>query len=42
VVTAHEHSRDSLFFIAHPRDGLGDAVILTPAHFRSVVSWTHC
>ena len=33
VVTWHEHWRDSLFFILHPRDGLGDVVILTLAHF---------
>jgi hypothetical protein len=33
VATHHEHWRESLFFIAHPRDGLGDVVILTLAHF---------
>src|SRR3954451_20757451 len=33
VVTHHPHWRESLFFIAHPRDGLGDVVILTLAHF---------
>ena len=33
VVTHHEHWRDSLFFVIHPRDHLGDAVILTLATF---------
>jgi len=33
VAVHHEHWRESLFFIAHPRDGLGDVVILTLAHF---------
>src|SRR3954464_4898186 len=33
VQTHHEHWRESLFFIAHPPDGLGDVVILTMAHF---------
>src|SRR5262249_7888168 len=33
VVTDHPHWRESLFFIAHPPDGLGDVVILTLAHF---------
>ncbi len=33
VATFHEHWRESLFFILHPRDGLGDVVILTLAHF---------
>ena len=33
VVTWHEHWRDSLFFILHPREQLGDVVILTLAHF---------
>jgi len=33
VVTHHEHWRDSLFFVMHPRDHLGDAVILTLAAF---------
>jgi hypothetical protein len=33
VVTYHEHWRDSLFFVMHPRDHLGDAVILTLATF---------
>ena len=33
VATHHEHWRESLFFIVHPRDGLGDVVILTMAHF---------
>ena len=33
VATLHEHWRESLFFVLHPRDGLGDVVILTLAHF---------
>ncbi len=33
VVTHHQHWRESLFFVLHPRDGLGDCVILTMAHF---------
>jgi len=33
VETFHEHWRESLFFILHPPDGLGDVVILTMAHF---------
>ena len=33
VVTHHDHWRESLFFVAHPPDGLGDVVILTLAHF---------
>ncbi len=33
MATFHEHWRESLFFILHPRDGLGDVVILTLAHF---------
>ena len=33
VVTHHEHWRESLFFILHPRDRLGDVVILTLATF---------
>lgn len=33
VATHHDHWRESLFFIAHPPDGLGDVVILTLAHF---------
>jgi hypothetical protein len=33
VQTDHEHWRESLFFIAHRRDELGDVVILTLAHF---------
>ncbi len=33
VVTHHEHWRDSLFFVMHPRDRLGDAIILTMATF---------
>jgi hypothetical protein len=33
VVTHHEHWRESLFFIVHPRDRLGDVVILTMATY---------
>ncbi|MGH9093550.1 MAG: hypothetical protein ACRDXE_00130, partial [Acidimicrobiales bacterium] len=33
VAVFHEHWRESLFFILHPRDRLGDVVILTLAHF---------
>ena len=33
VVTHHHHWRESMFFVLHPRDGLGDVVILTMAHF---------
>jgi hypothetical protein len=33
VQTHHDFWRESLFFIAHPRDGLGDVLILTMAHF---------
>ena len=33
VVTHHHHWRESLFFVVHPPDGLGDVVILTMAHF---------
>ncbi len=33
VAVHHPHWRESLFFIAHPQDGLGDVVILTLAHF---------
>ena len=33
VVTHHQHWRESLFFVMHPRDGLGDVVILTMALF---------
>ncbi|MCZ7528433.1 MAG: hypothetical protein M5U14_19920 [Acidimicrobiia bacterium] len=33
VVTFHDHWRDSLFFVAHPRSGSGDVVILTLAGF---------
>jgi hypothetical protein len=29
----HEHWRESLFFIVHPRDRLGDCLILTLAHY---------
>lgn len=33
VVNRHEHWRESLFFIFHPRENLGDAVILTMATY---------
>ena len=33
VVTHHQHWRESLFFIVHPRDELGDCIILTMATF---------
>ncbi len=33
VVMHHPFWRESLFFVVHPRDGLGDVVILTLAHF---------
>ena len=33
VQTHHEQWRESLFFIVHPPDGLGDVLILTLAHF---------
>jgi hypothetical protein len=33
VATHHDHWRDSLFFVLHPRKGLGDTLILTLAHF---------
>ena len=33
VVTHHQHWRESLFFVLHPRDRLGDVVILTMALF---------
>jgi len=33
VETHHDHWRESLFFELHPREGTGDAVILTLAHF---------
>jgi hypothetical protein len=33
VETFHDHWRESLFFIAHPPDGLGDVAILTLAHY---------
>ncbi len=35
VVTWHDHWRESLFFVLHPRERLGDVVILTLAHFPS-------
>lgn len=39
VQTFSDHWRESLFFVLHPRDGLGDVVILTMAHYpkRGVV-----
>lgn len=33
VVTHHPFWRESLFFVVHPRDDLGDVVMLTLAHF---------
>lgn len=33
VYNHHEHWRESLFFIVHPRDRLGDVIILTMATF---------
>lgn len=33
VATYHEHWRDSYFFVLHPRDTLGDVIILTMAHY---------
>ena len=33
VVTHHQHWRDSLFYVLHPRDHLGDVVILTLSTF---------
>ena len=33
VVTHHPFWRESLFFIMHPREGLGDTIILTMAQF---------
>jgi len=33
VATDHEHWRESVFFIVHPPEGLGDVIILTVAHF---------
>lgn len=33
VVTFHEHWRESLFFVAHPAEGTGDAIIVTLAHY---------
>jgi hypothetical protein len=33
VVTHHDHWRESLFFVLHPRTTPGDVVILTIAHF---------
>lgn len=33
VVTYHDYWRESLFFVLHPRNAPGDALILTMAHF---------
>ena len=33
VATYHGHWRESYFFVLHPREALGDVVILTMAHF---------
>ena len=33
VAVHHEHWRESLFFVMHPPDRIGDVVILTLAHF---------
>lgn len=33
VVTHHQHWRESLFFIVHPKDRLGDCIILTMATY---------
>ncbi len=33
VVSRHDHWRESLFFVVHPRDQLGDVVILTLAQY---------
>jgi hypothetical protein len=33
VETHHDFWRESLFFIAHPKDQFGDVLILTMAHF---------
>lgn len=33
VVTFHDHWRESLYFVAHRPDALGDVVVLTLAHF---------
>jgi len=33
VITRHDHWRESLFFVLHPRDQLGDVVILTLAQY---------
>ena len=43
VQTFHPFWRESLFFVMHPRDRLGDVVILTLAHFpaRQELSLIH-
>jgi hypothetical protein len=33
VVTHHEHWRESVFFVLHPKNAPGDVLILTMAHF---------
>jgi hypothetical protein len=33
VVTHHDHWRESYYYVLHPRETLGDVVILTMAHF---------
>jgi len=33
VVTCHDHWRESLLSVFHPRERLGDVIILTLAHF---------
>jgi len=33
VAVRHEHWRESYYFGMHPRDGIGDAIILTFAHY---------
>lgn len=33
VVNRHDHWRESLFFVFHPKDQLGDAIILTMAQY---------
>ena len=33
VAVHHDHWRDSYYFGIHPRDGIGDAIVLTMAHY---------
>lgn len=33
VATHHDHWRESLFFVLHPRDAPGDVLVLTVAHY---------